>query len=469
MPSGLHYFAVVAFTGAGVYILWLLRSNYKWKSIQVLSIIAGGCLFGIPYLLFYILPFYRDIGTSSITFNQGSFEMGKAIFVHMEYYQYLLNSLIVQNPLIKLGLLAGSYSLLSIGLLGIIPLLLLRQTRGLALASLPIIAFVYLYSQSKSQGYYIPEIMIYMSGFTISLLWFVRWLCQRYVPKTDPNYFLAPLVILLLFFIYRGLDFNISVLPGPRTHSMQIARACGKEMIGENTLIGGQSSYWYTSGAVHWHDIFEDILWKSDISDMNLKQYFGRYDAIVEGPHMADFTETKQKTTISTCYADSTLFLKGFYLFNRNWGKDLSYLFFDPEKIPKPLVGYGITQDNLFYRFDENPNGDHLFISYIRPKKERYSDREEMAYGLLSLDLPLKESASENNRKKIICLLISQKDFQKYKDESFPDYIIINEIRGDIQTMDQSAFLDKLSKTDRTIRFYQSLEQAEEGKKGSIE
>jgi len=60
--SGLHYYAAPAFLGAAVYLMAARKhlSSSRFRSVAA-SIIAGGCLFGLPYLLFFVIPEFRQI------------------------------------------------------------------------------------------------------------------------------------------------------------------------------------------------------------------------------------------------------------------------------------------------------------------------------------------------------------------------------------------------------------------------
>src|SRR5262249_1435546 len=55
--SGLQWFSSGAFLGVAVYVVWVLISLGPRRVLPVVSsLVAGGLLFGIPYLVLFVLP-----------------------------------------------------------------------------------------------------------------------------------------------------------------------------------------------------------------------------------------------------------------------------------------------------------------------------------------------------------------------------------------------------------------------------
>ena len=54
--SGVHYYAGFSFLGVAVYMVWAVLS-LGWKAAwrPILMLTAGGSLFGIPYLVFFLV------------------------------------------------------------------------------------------------------------------------------------------------------------------------------------------------------------------------------------------------------------------------------------------------------------------------------------------------------------------------------------------------------------------------------
>src|SRR5260370_36782706 len=67
--SGIHYPASLAWTGILIYLVWLTRDLHWLKQERgwsgalrpVFALLVGGCAFGIPYLLLFVIPHLHAI------------------------------------------------------------------------------------------------------------------------------------------------------------------------------------------------------------------------------------------------------------------------------------------------------------------------------------------------------------------------------------------------------------------------
>src|SRR6516162_381569 len=60
--SGVHYVASIAFTGVLVYLVWACFDlGFAKARPKILAMVAGGTLFGLPYLLLFMLPDWNAI------------------------------------------------------------------------------------------------------------------------------------------------------------------------------------------------------------------------------------------------------------------------------------------------------------------------------------------------------------------------------------------------------------------------
>src|SRR5204863_1551478 len=101
--SGVHYYAVASAVGLAVYLLVVLESKNARRA--QLAICAGAALFGIPYLLFYLLPYWSDIWRA-IRATQGSGGMAVSIRTHFELYRAWAHSPF-QDGLVRMGTSLG--------------------------------------------------------------------------------------------------------------------------------------------------------------------------------------------------------------------------------------------------------------------------------------------------------------------------------------------------------------------------
>ena len=333
---------------------------------QVLTaIVAGGCAFGIPYILLFVLPELRNI----VQFSRQVQAAGgwlSPITKHYAQYNYWKSFIAPFHA----GALPASVLLypafyLKIPLFLAGPALLAwkRDLRGLAIASLPITTFVFAYSQGKSVSYYLPEVIIYFSGIAL-LLWFVL---EKAVKLVTPR-FAQPIAALLFlagacwgtqagYPLYGPSLGKRKVLIAP----MEIMRACARRLVGPNALIGGRLGLWYVSGAQSWYEISPDLLWKPDISDISLPEYFSRFDYVVENSHMSNTTLNSSLESLPSWYASGILKLHGFVLNEQHSVMD--FLIFKTSPSSK-IAGYIEDQQKVFY-FNESPGGDFVFGSRV--------------------------------------------------------------------------------------------------------
>lgn len=364
--SGLHYYGVVAFIGAGFYVIKALRSLSGTQLRQVLTaIVAGGCAFGIPYILLFVLPELRNIVQFSgqVQAAGGWLSPITKHYAQYSYWKSLIAPFHTGAPPATELLYPAFYLKIPLFLAGPALLAWKRDLRGLAVASLPITTFVFAYSQGKSVGYYLPELIIYFSAVAL-LLWFVL---EKGVKLVAPR-FAQPIVALLFltgacwgtqagYPLYGPSLSQRKVLIAP----MEIMRACARRLVGPNALIGGRLGLWYVSGAQSWYEISPDLLWKSDISDISLPEYFSRFDYVVENNHMSNTTLNSSLESLPSWYASGILKLHGFVLNEQH--NVMDFLIFKTST-PSKIAGYIVDEQRAFY-FNESPAGDFVFGSRV--------------------------------------------------------------------------------------------------------
>jgi hypothetical protein len=131
--------------------------------------------------------------------------------------------------------------------------------------------------------------------------------------------------------------------------------------VGPDALIGGRLGLWYVSGAQSWYEISPDLLWKPDISDISLPEYFSRFDYVVENSHMSNTTSNSSLESLPSWYASGILKLHGF-VFNEQFNI-MDFLIFKTSA-PSKISGYIVDQRRVFY-FNEGTGGDFVFGSRL--------------------------------------------------------------------------------------------------------
>lgn len=456
--SGLHYFGAIAFTGVFVYVLWAYRElGLARAKTKILALVAGGCLFGLPYLIFFVVPYWDGIW-DIVTEVQGDGGLAEAVARHIASYdnwaQRLAEELparlvttIFTWPIMRLRLPAVFVSTLL--------LLIWPGTRGIALASMPLPLSVLLYSQAKSAGYYVPEFMLYLSGVAILTIMSFVWLSRR-VMHSNHHWLTTPIaaaVVGIGVLSSNPLLSEAELSLKPRVHEMRIARAVGREIVGRSALVGGRIGLWYAAGATHWYDVAADLLWR-EVLEVDVSAYFSNFDAIAEYDHMSDVTLNLRHMSLPSWYADGTLDLLGFYFSESH--SNLSFLLLNVQPAAE-VVGYGLKDGQLF-RFQEHPGGDYIFAAMLCPINARLSeDRSDLTF-FNTLLLP---KANKGDQQMAVTTLVMARD--KYKVARFAAASACqrrDEIAGYLRPVDVDVLLAKLITEDQTVRFYPTLMDA---------
>jgi hypothetical protein len=498
--SGVHYPGIVACTGIVIYAVRLWRSlKFSAAKPKLLALITGGLLFGIPYLLLFVVPNWEDIRAMTKAV-QGSGGITEAFNRHLAAYQFL--SLQLENSWVFRPIVSTlSLPILKLGIPAIVvaPFLWFFHPaiRGIALAGLPLPLFILLGSQAKSivyTGYYIPEILLYLTGlillFTTLLTWVIGRVFgdrHRYLPILLVCLFTVACIVDIPNTLANKFSLNIdnSALPPGKVAAdavkmyltaergskhqfrlqhldLEIARASAKEMVGETALVGTSSAtVWYTGGAKKLAFVTSELLYPADVSKVDLKQYFSSFDALVQDSHQSWVTWNKQRSTLLSWYGDRTLQLKGFFFgdprVEREYGQSyLSYLLFNT-KPTKPLTGYGFVDQKL-YRFEENPSGDQVFTVAICPVNTLNNQQ-------LNLDLfntwYLPGKTNQLPTEKVANAFVMPRDqYQTVQSLIATQCQIRDQHFGVIQMIDSNLLLNKLKNRDTTIQFYPTLTAA---------
>src|SRR5260370_18574606 len=359
--SGTHYTGTLGWLGALVYVVWCIL-DLGWRNAlkPVLSVILGGCLFGIPYLVLFVIPHWPAINS----FVRSAHATGRvltSIHSHAETYKLLyLNCATPVSRTVFFALRAG----IPVVVIAFPVLLFVRQLRGLALASLPQLLFFLLFIQRKPNvpGYLFPEFILF--GCAICVVFVMVLL--RVEKACGPRFHWALPIssIVLVTVVLRITPWMQYTHLRARINELDIARAAGRTILGPNALVGARLSRFYTNGGAYSYMIEPDLLWRN-IADLDMKSYFATFDAIAEDPFMSDATSNEQRKTLTSWYAEEALQLRGFFFANpSNVQSGLSYLLLSSNK-SDAIQGYRLQADNQVAQFKEEAGGEEIFVAAI--------------------------------------------------------------------------------------------------------
>jgi hypothetical protein len=359
--SGLHYYAGAAFLGVAVYIIWALCS-LGWKAgwSRVLALCVGGCLFGIPYCAFYLAPYFKKIW-SAIQANGGNQGVPAAVRTQLEWYRRFARleyvPALIRKPFgLGVPLLVFSTAVLA----------LVRSTRGLALAALPLQLFLFAVASHKLSSYFIHEVAFFAAAVAVGSLVLAEQLCRRVKIPGFQQLFLPVAVSLLTIYLVSGNPALRAAMVSetPQVHEADVARAASRAILGPQARVAGRLGAWYASGAKYWWDIESDMLGPDP---HNPATYFSNFDAVAEYAHMSEVTA---HASISSWYADGVLKLRGFYFGETNEQLQLVLLSAAP---PPTVVGYAARNHQL-YRFEEHADGDYEVLSAVCPVTPEFQE-----------------------------------------------------------------------------------------------
>jgi hypothetical protein len=355
--SGVHYYAVAAQLGVVVYAAWALASlgwkQAKWKMV---ALAGGACLFGIPYVAFYLVPnagaivgFLRLAGAAGdVKSSIANHEQIYSLWGHGTYFPvWLRAAFLTRVPLV----------VYATPILFAIP-----STRVLSIAALPIELFVLLLSNHKQGVYLIHEMALLAAAAGCGAAVLAAWVVRR-VPWRFATSLFFPLIAAALAYNLYASSRTVpvaSVSIRPRIHEGDLARAALRKILGLHASVGSRMCLWYASGADHWHDVAPDLMWYPKMR-FDPRGYFENFDAIAEDQHMSYATANQLPATLSSWYADGVLKLRAFFLGETN--EQLRILLFSA-KAPGQLTGYAVRAGEL-YRFEQYADGDYVLDSSV--------------------------------------------------------------------------------------------------------
>jgi hypothetical protein len=381
--SGIHYYAAAAFLGVSVYIVWALCS-LGWKNgwSRMLALCAGGCIFGIPYAAFYLVPYFKKIWTA-VQANQGNQGVLVAVRTHLEWYRKWSRldyvPALVRKPFgLGIPLLVFSTAILAA----------IRSTRGLALAALPLQLFLFGVASHKLSSYFIHEVGIFTAALGVGSIVLADSLLRRAKVARLQKLLLPVAASLMVVYLIAGNPAlrAAMVSEAAHVHEADLARAASRSILGPHARVAGRLGAWYSSGAEYWWDIESDMLGPDPI---NPATYFSNFDAVAEYTHMSD---TTGNSSISSWYAGGILKLRGFFFGETN--EQLQIVLLSATKVPR-VIGYA-AKDHQLFRFEEQSDGDYEVLSAVCPmtpelQQDRWGSRWDGTFSSM-LRVPARNS-----------------------------------------------------------------------------
>lgn len=435
--SGTHYYAGPAAAGVGLYMVWAVR-RLGWKKAKpiVAALFAGMCLFAVPYLALYVIPYFHEIrDVIRNTVGQGG--VGLSVERHLDLYRNWVREL-YHPALVREGMATGIPLLVfSTAILATI-----RSTRGIAMAALPLQLGIFLLVWRKMPYYIVHESVLFAAAVSIGLLVLCHYLLTRL--WTGFERWFAPLAVVALTIYLADASpmlGGVRVTFRPMVHEMEVAHAAGRRMLGPHARVGGRWWSWYASGAGRWYDVERDLV--SGFLTFDPATYLSNLDAVEVCPSRDD------PGSLPSWYADGTLKLRGFYFAQTN--PTLRCVQLGSHRTA-PLVGYAAWGGQL-YRFQEEDEGGYEALSVVcAPGGEEWN---EPWNGVFSVGLDMVHGPEAGRRMVTVLAPRSMLTPAGVIGRSCRE---VSRVRGTLLFEDWRSLVERSRRDDPVMRFYRNVE-----------
>lgn len=376
IAATLHYPGSASVLAVVIYGAWVLLERRGWRAARtpLIALAVGSGLVMIPYVALFLFPLWSEIRAFTQAANAQYKGIFGAIRLHRQVYHYIHDAQI-GGPF--LAALAAPFTRFGIPVvLFTTPVLWWRrETRGIALASLPNLLFLLLFTHTKvasNSDYYIAEFTLYYAclGYlaVLGAMIVVRRLGRGRIAPTLAAAVLVGAALLGAVVHYgRAGTLYYGVRDWTPLHAdMEIARAATEPTLPKNSLVLSNPSLnlWYTTGGARVYPIWRDYVYAPDISTFNVRGYLGGFTAIAGGENETwdvSAANNKQRQMIGNWYASGLLKVFRFY-----WGyrprsqPEIRYLLFSTRR--QPVIGH-VLQHRTLVRYVEDLGGPYVLAA----------------------------------------------------------------------------------------------------------
>jgi hypothetical protein len=460
--STLHYPVAPAWFGVLAYVVLVVRDKgLRRSSKELMALLSGPVVVGAAYLGFFVVPHFHEI----VEFIKSADRTGgPVVSIHEHVRAYAAVHAQLTSNVAKLVLLP-LYVGVPVILIAVCILAAHRETRGLAIASLPYPLFLLLVVANKywTAGYYMPELILYCAAVGVALCVIVQWLVELLVSSRHFVRALGPPVTAGLLVATLGAagvfaSADVSTLSFQH-HEAAVARAASRRILGREALVGSRYAVmFYASGATHYLDVAPDLLWATRLPD-DLTEYFAGFDAIVEHPAFSGWTWNEARESPLSWYLKGLLRLRGFYHSATTlW---LSHLFLNTSDANR-MEGYGRLEDGSVVRFLEGPDGAYRFV-VLRCDGEPVGSLN--IHEILRADYGLPGMAPTKPGGWLVTFAILAKDLEDAHSKLPRRCLVHQQVALGVERVEQ-AWLSEALSADPPIRFFADRESAMEARHG---
>jgi len=357
LTASVHYWGVSALLLPLIYGALMVRTRGLRRSRrQIVSIAAGGCLVGIPFLVWFI-PLRGPIMEMVSSVQSGGTPLN-AFKRHLaSYHEFALRlphtwmtralASVVSAPVLLSGVPAVFVA---------VPLLVWKkETRWLALAGALLPLFVLFFSQGKQvgyTGYFTPEFMLLFAAILIAFFSLTEKARPRIVGRTG---WTAGVIVVVSLLAFSGVPTSMgnAWVWTEQLDALDVIRGAARRVIGSRAVVAVTSAgVWFTGGGTFvWHAFNELVAANRQHADV--KAMLAPMDAIVLDTNW--WVAEKNLAPTGTWYTDRLLNLKGFVLPNGANTRYMMHLFLTAQPVDS-VHGFFVNDDGGA-EFVENANG----------------------------------------------------------------------------------------------------------------
>jgi hypothetical protein len=354
--STVHYPGWSGWVGLSAFLVAAFVSLPRMRLVRVaLAGIAGGCLAGIPYVVFHLLPNWKFL-----KFYSGLLSLSKipaTISSNLPMYREMGDSGKFPALFYAWPVTVGLRLAIPAFVIALILLIGHKQLRAMALGFLPLALFMCVFLARKLFSYLYLETTLAICGVWLLVAYLWLKLAARLPLPQSVRDAAAPLFAAFFVVVYWPTTPSLAAVELKyQRHEFGQLRALSKQIIGPNARVASIHSNWYFAGGTTWFDLTRDILFRKAT---NYCDFFSHFDAI-SVPHLTHF-ESFTGVNESSLYERGMLTLRGFM--GSRIDPAVRWFWLAPRK-EKPVDGFFWQRSTLF-RFRESAAGGHTVVSLI--------------------------------------------------------------------------------------------------------
>jgi hypothetical protein len=427
--STLHYPALFAWAGVLFFVAFAIR-DLAWRPLggRLLIILAGGCLAGIPYLVFHLLPSLPDLQRYSEYVSTA--HIRDTIRENFDVYRGLLQldeswyfpGLIYGWPLTEALRFSVPPFAAAVGLL-----VWRRETRPLALSVLPFMCFLFFISSRKLSSYYHMDCVLLLIAVWVWLA--IGWMkMASHLPERVQILMPPVFGCLVVGLFWVGTPEFANVRLKFHRHEFSTLRALAKNIMGPNALVASIHPLWYFSGGSEWFDLTNDLLQNPPKIDPHT--YWSRFDAVAVFNEFTMGTSTGANE--ASLYKDGILRLRGFL--ESKVASEHRWVWLSPRK-DRPVEGFVWRKGGL-WQFRESPGGAVVVISVITANRAGLT-KAFAPIEYWAMDLP--KTSDNPHPPSLLFMLLERQQFDRGK-PILKDEVPVEIVAGSLQAVDPNSF-----------------------------